>query len=410
MGLSALLTGGAPLAPDVWADVRRRTILEGCKWDPQVEDVSVLAPFPLLVARPAWEELAALAEALARETAAAEDEILARPELHGELGLPRGLRRALGRAAREGGARGTARVMRFDFHPTDHSNNGGWLLSEVNSDVPGGFVEAAGFTRLVAEQVPGAVPAGDPAARLADAVAAAAPPGGAVALVHATAYADDRQVMVYLARELAARGLEPILAAPDHLRWPGGHAEIHAFGVRRRLAAAVRFFPGEWLPALPRACGWRAFAHGGRTPVSNPAAALLVQSKRFPLLWGRLATPLPTWRRLLPETRDPRDADLGDGRWVVKPTLGRVGDLVGVPGVTPERQWRRLVRAARRRPRYWVAQRRFAAAPLATADGAVFPCLGVFTVDGRAAGIYGRAARRPLVDHLARDVAVLVVP
>ena len=406
MGLSAQLTGGAPLAPDVWAGVRRRTILEGCKWDPQVEDVSVLAPFPLLVARAAWEELAALAEALARETAAAEDEILARPELHAELGLPRGLRRALGQAAREGGARGAARVMRFDLHPTDE----GWLLSEVNSDVPGGFVEAAGFTRLVAEQVPGAVPAGDPAARLADAVAAAVPPGGAVALVHATAYADDRQVMVYLARELAARGLEPVLAAPDHLRWPGGRAELHAFGVRRRLDAAVRFFPGEWLPALPRACGWRAFAYGGRTPISNPAAALLVQSKRFPLLWDRLATPLPTWRRLLPETRDPRDADLGDGGWVVKPALGRVGALVGVPGATPEREWRRLVRAARRHPRHWVAQRRFAATPLATADGAVFPCLGVFTVDGRAAGIYGRAARRPLVDHLARDVAVLVVP
>jgi len=97
-----------------------------------------------------------------------------------------------------------------------------------------------------------------------------------------------------------------------------------------------------------------------------------------------------------------------DGGWVLKPVLGRVGDLIGVEGATEEREWKTIRRGARWSPRHWVAQRRFAAVPLATPDGGVYPCLGVYTIDGRAAGAYGRAARRPRIDHLAQDVAVLI--
>jgi glutathionylspermidine synthase len=169
----------------------------------------------------------------------------------------------------------------------------------------------------------------------------------------------------------------------------------------------LRFFPAEWLPNLPRRCGWRHFFYRSETPASNPASALLTQSKRFPLVWDRLATGLPTWRRLLPETRDPRQVSWRDEDWVLKPALGRVGDLIGVAGATEEREWKVIRKDVRRAPRMWVAQRRFVAVPLETAQGNVFPCVGVYTVDGRAAGAYGRAASRPRIDHLAQDVAVL---
>ena len=46
--------------------------------------------------------------------------------------------------------------------------------------------------------------------------------------------------------------------------------------------------------------------------------------------------------------------------------------------------------------------------PLDTPDGPQFPCIGVYTIDGAAAGIYGRLAPKPLIDGTARDVAVLV--
>jgi hypothetical protein len=55
-----------------------------------------------------------------------------------------------------------------------------------------------------------------------------------------------------------------------------------------------------------------------------------------------------------------------------------------------------------------VAQRRFEALALEHEGEALHPCLGVFVIDGRAAGVYGRVARRPLIDSRARDVPVLV--
>lgn len=396
-----------PLAPEAFTRLRRRAIFECCKWDPQVEDVSTVAPFPLALTREAWNEIAALAERLAAETLAAEEELLRRPELHRELGLPWAVRRALAGARSRGATAGVARVLRFDFHWTTE----GWRISEANTDVPGGFNEASGFARLMAPHVPGCAPAGDPAGALAAAVAEATPPAAAVALVHATAYTDDRQVMVYLARELEARGRAARLAAPDHLRWRDGRAVFADSGME--VGAVVRFFPAEWLPNLPRACGWKHFFRGGRTPVSNPAAALLPQSKRFPRVWNRLQTPLDSWRSVLPETRDPREApwlrgsQLEDG-WVLKPALGRVGDGIGLRGVTSEKDWKAIRRAVRRWPRAWAAQRRFETVPLRIAGESFYPCVGVYTVAGRAAGAYGRVSRTPIVNHLAQDAAVLV--
>ena len=405
MGLTPPWGTAPAIEPIRFEEVRRRAIFDCCKWDPQVEDVATLAPYPLLLPRAAWRELEAEAEALAGETLAAEAELLERPELHAELALPHPLRRALRQAARQGASRGAARVLRFDFHWTPE----GWRISEVNSDVPGGFNEASGFARLIASHFPGTEAAGDPAGALAESVAAASPPGATVALVHATAYSDDRQVMVYLARELAARGLRPVLTGPDHLRWTGGRARLESDAFRGPVDFLLRFFPAEWLPNLPRACGWERFLAGSETPICNPAYALLTQSKRFPLVWDRLSTPLPTWRRLLPETRDPRAVGWrNDDGWVLKPALGRVGDLIGLRGATDDKEWKTIRSGVRWWPRHWVAQRRFTAVPLATPEGDVYPCLGVDTIDGRAAGAYGRAARKPRIDHLAQDIAVLL--
>lgn len=400
-----------PLPPAVFSGVRQEAIFGCMKWDPQVEDVSTLAPFPVLLYAAAWRELARLAEELAAEAEAAEAEILGRPELYRELGLPWAVRRALRKAARGRPSRAGARVARFDFHWTAE----GWKISEVNSDVPGGFNEASGFARLMAAHHPGSVPPGDPARELARAVTGAAAAGESrtVALVHATAFSDDRQVMVYLAREIEACGGRPVLAAPDHLAWEGGRAKLRSLdGPAGAVGTIVRFFPGEWLPNLPRAARWIRFFEGAETPVTNPASALLTQSKRFPLIWDRLVARMPTWRECLPETRDPRAVrSLPAEGWVLKPALGRVGDGIGILGVTPDKEWRQIGRASRRHPGGWAAQRRFLPAPLSLPDhGEVYPCIGVYTIDGRAAGAYGRVAAKPLIDHRAQDAAVLLAP
>lgn len=392
------------LAPEELATLRRRAIFECGKWDPQFADHCVLADYALVLSEDAWRELALLTECLARETLAAEDELLRRPDLHARLGLPRAIRAALAEARELGAARGAARTLRFDFHWT----SAGWRISEVNSDVPGGFIEAGGISRVAAELL-GLALTCDPTNALADALAAATPAGGAVGLVHATAYTDDRQVMLELGRALEARERRTCLLDPTQLEWIDGAAHARTAWYAGELAALARFYPAEWLANLPRGAHWRAFFRGSRTPQANPGAALLVQSKRFPLVWDRLETPLPTWRALLPESREPREVDWRrDPSWLVKPALGRVGEDIGLRELLDAKQWRSIARSARWSPAHWIAQRRFDALPLDVHGERAWPCIGVYAIEGRASGIYGRIARRALVDANAQDVAVLV--
>jgi hypothetical protein len=129
----------------------------------------------------------------------------------------------------------------------------------------------------------------------------------------------------------------------------------------------------------------------------------------LPLTWPHLRTPLPTWRALLPETRAlPWRARALDASWVIKSAYSNNGDDVLHRELTPALEWRKGTRWLFASRGSWLAQRRFDAEPLETPWGAMYPCLGVYTVDGRAAGIYGRLSHREIVDFRATDVAVLV--
>jgi len=393
---------GPSLCADAFDGIRRTMVLDHCKWDPQVGDVAALAPFPLLMSRETWRRLATAAEALADETTGAEQHLLHAPlALHRRLGVPWRLRRLLRRAAKKGVPPTPVRSMRFDFHPT---TDGDWRISEVNSDVPGGFTESSSFTRLVARHFPGFAPAGDPAGAYVAALARVA--WGPVALLAAPGFIEDQQVTAYLARRLRALNIRAVLASPRQVTWRGGVAHLGG----TRVGAVVRFYQAEWLPRLPRRCGWRSFFAGGRTPVTNPAAlSLLSESKRFPLCWGDLPFDLPAWRRYLPETRDPRDAPWqDDDAWLLKSAYSNTGDTVTIRTLADRTRWRAVARDVRRHPRDWVAQRRFHTRRLDTPLGPLYPCVGVYVIDGRAAGVYARLARAPVIDYQAIDVALLV--
>ncbi|HSI36378.1 MAG: glutathionylspermidine synthase family protein [Phycisphaerae bacterium] len=397
-----MVRAGPALAPREFAEVRRRMALDGCKWDPQVGDVRVIAPFPLLLGRGEWERLARTAEALYAETERVEAAVMARPDLQKRIGVPRALRRVLARVG--DGAEVTptaARVMRFDFHPTAD----GWRVSEVNADVPGGYAEAWELARLVAGANPGYGPAGDPAGALVEAIARRAGDGAIVALLWAPGYMEDLQVVSYLARRLEERGMRAVRVAPGQLHWSAdGRAVVR--GVEQ--AAVVRFFQAEWLPGV-RGHNWARLLVGGRTPVTNPAGAIIGESKRLPLVWDDLPFEVPVWRAALPETRELRDAPWrADDGWVIKAAYGNTGDAVAGRAITPPVAWRRAARAARLRPGRWVAQRRFETAAVESPAGPVFPCLGVYVIDGKAAGAYGRVTAKATIDFEARDVAVLV--
>ena len=393
-----------PLPQASFDAVRRRAIFDCNKWDPQFGDACVIASAPLVIRQDSWLEVTQLAASLAREALEAEAELLDRPDLHARLGLPRAVRRALRRTGVHGPTRGAARIIRFDFHFT----RDGWRISEANTDVPGGLNEASGLPGLFGPHYPWAAASGDPARAYVEALSSLGA-GATVAMIHATAYSDDQQMMQFLAKRLATAGLVPLLASPAHLRWLDGRAHLDTSWWRGPLDAIVRFFPGDWLPFLPRECGWRCLFAGGTTPLSNPPTALLVQSKRFPIVWPALRTALPTWRGLLPETRDPRQIPWRElESWILKPALGRAGEGVGTRGLVDAKSWRRIERAARWFPGSWAAQRRFQPVPVEIGERAMYPCLGVYTIGDRVVGAYGRLADQTLIDAKAQDAAVLV--
>jgi glutathionylspermidine synthase len=215
--------------------------------------------------------------------------------------------------------------------------------------------------------------------------------------------------MSFLARRLQQEGLRPVLAGPDYVRWDQGRALIETGWYTGPADFVFRFFPAEWLPNLGRCVDWPQFFAAARIPLCNPATALLTQSKRWPLILEDLGLELPTWRHLMPETRDPRQTNWRRNEgWVLKPALGRVGELVGIPGVTSVREWKVIRRSVRWGARHWVAQRRFMPLPIPLDGEDCHICFGVYVIDGHAAGIYGRVAAQPLINHAARDVAVLV--
>lgn len=297
------LAFGTSLNESEFRRIQTRLSLDFFKWDCQVGNISTLFRQPLRLESETWDHLKQMAESLAAELMIAEQELLDCPDLWSLLGMPASPRSVLRDAARSGPTPGVVRTLRFDFHySTD-----GWRISEVNSDVPGGYTEASAFTDLVANCVANMRPAGNPAMQWANAMMSAIGGRGHIALLSAVGFLEDQQVTAFLASELEQRGVETILLHhPSQLNWKSGHAFSTLRGKQVELDAIVRFYQGEWLTKLTNRNGWKWLFARGKTPVTNPGTALLTESKRFPLSWDFLSSRMNTWRSLLPESCDPR--------------------------------------------------------------------------------------------------------
>ena len=137
--------------------------------------------------------------------------------------------------------------------------------------------------------------------------------------------------------------------------------------------------------------------------------AIVLQSKRFPLAWDELNADLTMWRKLLPVSACPSEiGNLARDDLVLKPAFGRVGEDVAIRGVTVMPQYNEILRSVRKRETQWIAQQRFDVIPVPTANGDEFPCIGVYTVNGKMAGLYGRSAPTALINQDAQDVPVLI--
>jgi glutathionylspermidine synthase len=375
-------------------------ILEHFKWDPQIGDESVLLEQPLILSSRTWAGLATAAERMAAEIASIESELLERPELQAVLGLPIQLRRALRGSANAYAVLGL-RVLRFDFHATTE----GWKVSEVNSDVPGGFTESSNFTAMMAEHYPGTQAPGNPVQAWKRAMTSLQS-GRRAGILYASGYPEDQQVVFFLGSVLEEVGWRVgFLQHPRELSWRDGWAYLD----QQPLDILVRFYQGEWLAELPVRSGWPNMFRPTRTVVTNPGYSLLAESKRLPLLWGRFANRTCTLERLFPKCLDPRDIDLGEEDWVFKVVFSNTGDEVVIPALLDEDARRRIRRQIQRQPEKWVAQRRFYSLPVGPASRALlYPCIGVYTINGKAAGAYVRLSRGPVTDYRAIEAALLV--
>jgi hypothetical protein len=383
-----------PLGDRAFRDYRQSAIFEGAKWDIQIHDHCALSRQALVISGTEWQEVSSAAVALAAELRLAEQALLAGIRGGRVPGLDRASRRWLAKVA------GTTlpdvpRLVRFDFHLTAS----GWVISEGNCDVPGGINEAS----HLAASWPGAKfgrSAGDPAGAYAAAIARASG-GRPVALVHATSFSDDWQLLKYLADALARRGVASVPADPGAIAWRDGKAEHGG----TRLGAIMRFFPGDWLIRTGFAGAWFA---ASETPVFNPVTSLVVQNKRFPILCKRLGLPLPTFARFLPAVEPVRLRGLFDAARVVKPAYGRVGEGVGVTGVTAPHRLRKIRLMAALFPRAWLLQERFETAEAGSAEAPAYPCLGVYTLGTEVVGAYGRLSPTPVTDLHALDAPVFI--
>ena len=385
---------------------RLDVIFDGYKWDPQFLDSNTVARHVLVITEEENNELERLTEKLDNETTRAEEMLNSNPKLAAPLALPGKIRKELHKM-RNYEASKHIRLTRYDFHPTVEGN---WVVSEVNSDVPGGFAEASLMPGLAAKLFENKgywhKNFGDV---LVGAIAGKVRSGGCIMLVHCTSYSDDRQVMQYLGDKLASRGFDVIYAAADHLRFENNEAFSILDGNIGKVDAIVRFTPLEWLVDI-KPKRWQGY-FDTITPSCNHPIAIFTQTKRFPLVWDgleRLGVQLPTWRECLPETMEVRAAKKKAG-YIFKPACGRVGENISIKEACGDGEYERILKDVRKHPKKYLAQRRFNSKPLTSEDGESFHvCLGSYCVESKAAGYYARISKTPRIDSNAADIPVLV--
>lgn len=387
-------------------DYRLEAIFDCYKWDPQFFDNNTVAKHVLVVTKDEYEELKRLTEMLDLETRESEEFINNNLKIAKPLELPKKIYKELKRM-KNYNSENNIRLMRYDFHLTVEDK---WVISEVNSDVPGGFAEASllpqAALKLFGNEKYDYINFGN---ILAGAISNKVKPNGRIMLVHCTCYSDDRQVMQFLGDKLKSMGFSVIYAAADHLRFEDGKAISILDNNEGEIDGIVRFTPLEWLKDI-KPKYWDGY-FDTTTPSCNHPIAIFAQTKRFPLIWDELekqGIKLTTWRELLPETLEVKDAKNKKG-YIFKPACGRVGEDISIKEACTEEEYKNIMKNVKKYPKEYLAQRRFNSKPIITDEGESFHvCLGSYTVEGKHAGFYARISKTPRIDSNAADIPVII--
>lgn len=391
---------------DKYDEYRLDVIFDCYKWDPQFLDNNTIAKHVLVLSRKEHEELMKLTESIDKETREAEEFLNNNLKIAKPLALPRKIYNELKRM-KNYEAEKHIRLMRYDFHPTIE---GKWAVSEVNSDVPGGFAEASLMPNVARNIFPDKEywykNFGD---ILTNAIAKKVAPNGKIMLVHCTSYSDDRQVMQFLGDKLKNEGFTPIYAAADHLRFENKEAISVLDGNEGKIDGIIRFTPLEWLKDI-RPKFWDGY-FDTITPSCNHPIAIFAQTKRFPFVWDAIekcGIKLDTWRSLLPETLEVKDVKNKEG-YIFKPACGRVGEKISIKEACKDDEYEKIIADVKKHPKQYLAQKKFISKPLITENGEEYHvCLGSYSVESKHAGYYARISTTPRIDSNAADIPVLI--
>jgi len=382
-------------------------IFNGYKWDLQFGDRNTVAKHVLIIENSEFIQLKKLTEQLASETISAERAMLNNIKLAKPLALSKQMTKAL-KNIKNYLSDNHVRLMRFDFHPLENS---AWAISEVNSDVPGGFAESSVLPQIAKKTLVENHDFVDFSQILIDSIISKVPKKATIAFVHCTSYSDDRQVMQFLGDRLITLGYRILYAAVNHFSFKDNRAVCNLFGNECEVDFIFRFTPLEWMIDGKRK-KWQEFFNI-LTPSCNHPMAILAQTKNLPLAFDNLEREginLSCWRALLPETISAKQAikNKKDG-FIFKPVFGRVGEGIGIKEACGMAEYSKIIKDAKKYSKDYIAQKMFNSPPITSPEGEkFFVCIGAYSVDNKFAGFYARINTAPRIDSNSADIAVLV--
>ena len=201
---------------DRYYEYKIQAMFDCYKWDPQFCDSNTLSKHILILTQKENEEIIKLTKSLDKETRLAEEYLNQNRKLAKKLALPKQILEQIPNMQTYDKTQ-NIRLMRYDFHPSTDNH---WVVTEVNSDCPGGFAESSLLPDIARKMIN--MPKleyhsfGE---KMVGTINSKLNKKGTIMMVHCTCFSDDRQVMQYLGDRLEKEGYKIIYGAADHINF-----------------------------------------------------------------------------------------------------------------------------------------------------------------------------------------------
>lgn len=386
------------MIPD--SSVLDRMAVDYLMWCTFVEEKCRAVRDPFVLTASQSEEIKRIAERLIALTDRTIALCAERPDLLDFFGFPPILRKMF---LMDVGSKGA--LARIDCFLTPN----GWKISEFNSDVPGGVHEGAAYHDLFPAADGFYQERYDVVPRFTNLVCRETITP-TVGIIYATGYAEDLEQCQYLRMMWERQGIPAVLGSFDNITF--SYDRLALFG--HPLDILYRFFPAEWMEGAGHLIPFLNLCSKRGTRVINPFSQIVPQSKKIMAFWHEHIELFDAEERELIRAHVPMTRLFDPARMaeylarrdeiVVKRGFGRIGEEVLMGMLHSDEEWREALLWPLGEPSEWIVQDRFEVAPAKIGDEAMYPCLGVYLVEGTFAGYFTRVAPLPFITYNAYEV------